>query len=116
MLQSIPDLIQEIRANQRCISAEQARIELAGGEGVYIDVREAEEVRMKPSKTATHIPRGILEMKISIQFPDSNQAIYIHCQTGGRATLAAAQLQRLGYTNVSVVTCSIDAICKLDAT
>ncbi|MEH6556866.1 MAG: rhodanese-like domain-containing protein [Oceanicoccus sp.] len=114
MLQSIPELIQAIRADLRCISAEQARTELASGKGVFIDVRETEEVNAKPSKAAIHIPRGILEMKMAMQFPDPKQPIYLHCQTGGRATLAAEQLKRLGYTNVSVVTCPIDDICKLE--
>ncbi len=115
MLKTIPDLIKELRTNHRCISAEQARKEIAAGEGVFIDVRETEEVNLKPSLAATHIPRGILEMKMAMQFPDPQQAIYLHCQTGGRATLAAEQLKRLGYTDVSVVTCSIDDICKLEA-
>lgn len=114
MLQSIPDLIKEIRADQRCITAEQAIVELANGEGVFIDVRETAEVEEKPATASTHIPRGILEMKMSMQFPDHELPIYIHCATGARATLAAEQLKRLGYTNISVVTCSIDDICSIE--
>ncbi len=113
MLRTIPELIQESRVNLRCISAAQAQTELADGEGVYIDVREAEEVSVKPSTTAVNIPRGILEMSMLERYPDPQQAIYVHCATGGRATLAAEQLKRLGYTHVSVVTCSIDTICQL---
>mgnify|MGYP003385452183 CR=1 FL=1 len=114
MLQSIPDMIKEIRSNQRCITAEQALVELANGEGVFIDVRETAEVEAKPSAASTSIPRGILEMKMAAQFPNHETPVYVHCATGARATLAAEQLKRLGYTHVSVVTCSIDDICKID--
>mgnify|MGYP003386072186 CR=1 FL=1 len=106
MLQSIPDMIKEIRSNQRCITAEQALVELANGEGVFMEA--------KPSAASTSIPRGILEMKMAAQFPNHETPVYVHCATGARATLAAEQLKRLGYTHVSVVTCSIDDICKID--
>ncbi|MEJ2374545.1 MAG: rhodanese-like domain-containing protein [Pseudolabrys sp.] len=34
---------------------------------------------------------------------DMNKKIYVQCLTGGRATLAAKQLQNIGFTNVVAV-------------
>ena len=111
MLQSIPALVMEIRASLRCITAAQAMVEIATGDGVLIDVRETAEVEAQPTLRSTPIPRGVLEMKVSIQFPDANQALYLHCATGARATLAAEQLQRIGYQRVTVITCALNEIC-----
>jgi rhodanese-related sulfurtransferase len=49
-------------------------------------------------------------MKITEVIPDENHPIYLHCATGGRATLAAQQLVKLGYQQITVVTCPIDAV------
>ena len=112
MLQPIPQLVLEIRASLRCITAEQAMKEIATGNGVLIDVRETTEVEAHPTPLSIPISRGVLEMKMSAQFSDADQHIYLHCATGARATLAAEQLQRIGYRQVSVITCGIDDICK----
>ena len=112
MLQSIPQLVQEIRSSLRCITAEQAMKEIANGNGVLIDVRESAEVEAQPAPLSTPIPRGVLEMKVSKQFPDANHPIYLHCASGARATLSAEQLRRIGYKRVSVITCGIADVCK----
>lgn len=110
MLKSIQEIIQNIKTEQRCVSIEQATTELAQKPGIMLDVREPEEAAANPIKQSLNIPRGVLEMKLPCQYPDANTAIYIHCATSGRATLACEQLQRLGYQNVSVINCSIDTI------
>jgi rhodanese-related sulfurtransferase len=51
-------------------------------------------------------------MKISETVSASDHPIFLHCATGGRATLAAEQLVRMGYTEVTVITCPIDVICE----
>lgn len=111
MLKSIPELIAQARSNLRCLTAKNAWLEQAGNDGVVIDVREAAEVAQKPAPGSLHIPRGVLEMKLSASHPDPQQTIYIHCASGARATLAAEQLGRIGYTNVTVITCAIDVVC-----
>jgi len=55
-----------------------------------------------------NIPRGTLEFSIwkRLGYPakvDMNKKIYVQCLTGGRATLAAKQLQDIGFTNVTAV-------------
>lgn len=115
MLQKIPELILEVRANLRCITIEQAMQEIANEGGLLLDVRETAEVEAQPAPLSTHIPRGVVEMKLSAQLSDPEHPIYVHCASGARATLAAEQLRRIGYQQVNVVTCAIDEICKLQA-
>jgi len=112
MLRPIPELVSEARQELRCLSAEEAFAEQSDNNGIVIDVREAAEVAEKPAPNSVHIPRGVLEMKLSASHPDPSQTIYIHCASGARATLAAEQLKRLGYQNVTVITCAIDAVCE----
>tara|TARA_R110002110_G_scaffold406421_1_gene626285 strand:- start:86439 stop:86789 length:351 start_codon:yes stop_codon:yes gene_type:complete len=110
MLKTIPELIQDIRPGLRCVSAETARAELNNSGGVLIDVREAAEVSQQPVSKAVPIPRGVLEMKVSEQFPDAEHPIYVHCASGARATLAGEQLHRIGYQRISVITCPLDKV------
>ena len=42
---------------------------------------------------------------------DAERPIYLHCATGGRATLAAEQLQRIGYNKVTVISCKAENVC-----
>ncbi len=113
MLKTLPELIAEARSGQHCIDAETAVGELANGSGVLIDVREPMELEACRTAGAVNIPRGVLEMKVGEICPDSEQPIYLHCATGGRATLAGEQLQRMGYSNVSVITCAADKIREI---
>lgn len=112
MLRPIPEIISAARQNLRCLSAEEAFVEQAANEGLIVDVREPAEVADKPAPNSVNIPRGILEMKLSSSHPDPEQTIYIHCASGARATLAAEQLHRLGYNDVTVITCAIDTVCE----
>ncbi len=113
MLKTVPELVAEARADLRCVDAEKAHAEMKENDGTIIDVRELVEVNNLAAPRSVHIPRGILEMKIAEVIPDENHPIYLHCATGGRATLAAQQLQNMGYTRVSVVTCPINTIKEL---
>lgn len=115
MLRSIPELMDEVRAELRCITASEAMRELADEGGVVIDVREAAEVAAKPAPASQPISRGVLEMVVSAQYPNPDHAIYLHCASGVRAALAAEQLKRLGYKSVSVITCPIDEVCGCQA-
>jgi phage shock protein E len=44
-------------------------------------------------------------MNITNFTTNESHAIFLHCATGGRASFAAEQLTRLGYTNVSAIIC-----------
>jgi rhodanese-related sulfurtransferase len=111
MLKALPELIAEARAHLRCLDAETAIGELKANHGTIVDVREPVEVSATPTPHSVNIPRGILEMKVTEAIPEADHPIYLHCASGGRATLAAEQLHKLGYTNVSVITCPTERTC-----
>jgi len=52
-----------------------------------------------------------LTQLISEIAPGASTPIYLHCATGGRACLAVEQLTRLGYQNVTAISCPIDSVC-----
>ena len=111
MLKTIPEVISQAKAALTIVSAEEA-VSLSEREGgVIIDVREPTEFAEKSAKGVINIPRGLLEMKMLQMYPKDNMAIFIHCATGARAIFSAEQLKRVGYTNVSVITSSLDDIC-----
>lgn len=115
MLKTVPELVMEARAGLRCVDAETAKAEIAANNGVVVDVRELVEVGNLATATSINIPRGVLEMKIGEVVPDPDQPLYLHCATGGRATFAAQQLEKMGYNKVTVITCPIETVCTVMA-
>jgi phage shock protein E len=111
MLLSLPELIKQAAQNVRRLDAVAAYAECRQNNGTVVDVREPIEVSEKSADGSINIPRGVLEMKIVDVCPEPQQPVYIHCATGGRATLAAEQLQRIGYSNVTAIASSLDEIC-----
>ena len=74
---------------------------------VIIDVREESEVyNLGLIKNAVHIPRGLIEFKLSPNSPnnpvliDDNTNILVYCAGGYRSALAAKSLLDLGFNNV----------------
>jgi rhodanese-related sulfurtransferase len=113
MLKTIPELISEVAGSVRTVDAETALRESREKNGIIIDIRESAEVDIKTAKGTYHVPRGVLEMKLPELCPDHERPIYLHCASGGRARLAVEQLERLGYVNVTAISCGIDDICKV---
>ena len=111
MLKTIPEVIAQARQSLSTITAVDASEKCKNENGIIIDVREVAEFAEKSGSSTVNIPRGVLEMKMLQMHPDANLAIFIHCATGIRATLAAEQLKRVGYNNVWVITCMIDDVC-----
>lgn len=112
MLIAFPELVAQVRADLRCLSAEQAMAEIQSNGGILIDVRETAEVQANPAPLSVSLPRGILELKVQEFVSDPGHPVYVHCATGGRATMAAEQLQRLGFQRVTVITCPIATLCE----
>ncbi len=110
MLKTIPALIQSIRPGLQCVTAREAFDECSRKNGIIIDVREPEEIKTSTIANAINIPRGLLEMKMSTLYPQADTPVYICCATGARATLSAEQLERIGYTCVTVITCTLEKI------
>ena len=74
---------------------------------VIIDVREESEVyNIGLIKNAVHIPRGLIEFKLSPNSPNNpvliedNTNILVYCAGGYRSALAAKTLKDFGFKNV----------------
>ena len=107
MILSVAELVAQAKKSVECISAEQA---YKNSTAIFIDVRETAECNVSTVTGSIQIPRGILEMNIAKHCPDANAEIYLHCASGGRATLAAEQLQRIGYNKVKAISCKHDDV------
>ena len=75
-----------------------------------IDVREPAEFETGHIAGAINIPRGVLEFQVDAHPAVANvsdpalshkdQPLVLVCRTGGRAALAALNLQRMGFSDV----------------
>jgi rhodanese-related sulfurtransferase len=75
---------------------------------LLLDVRGEGEFKAGHVPGTVNIPRGLLEFRIWKQFGypakvDTNRKIYVQCATGGRATLATADLKKIGFKNAVAV-------------
>ena len=78
---------------------------LMHSDGLYavIDVRDWGEFSLGQIPGASCIPRGSLEKYISVLVPQTTIHTVLYCDTGQRSTRAAATLESLGYSTVSVL-------------
>ncbi len=78
---------------------------------VLIDVREAEEFAAGHLPGAIHASRGMLEFKLSGNpaLAARDIQVVLYCKTSGRAALAAAAMQDMGYLNVKSIAGGFDA-------
>lgn len=110
MLKTIQQLLEDINPRLRTVNASTAAIERESNKGWLIDVREPAEHLVSPAVGAINIPRGVIEMKMIELVQDPDYPLYLHCASSARARLAAEQLMRIGYKNVSVITCAVPTI------
>lgn len=66
-----------------------------------VDVREASEWSEGCIPSAIHLSKGVIERDIEKQIPDRQAPIVVYCSGGFRSTLAAHNLQLMGYANVA---------------
>ncbi len=113
MIKSASELIAEAKCLCKSLDAESAKVLFDEADSVVIiDVREIHEAAESKLEHSTNISRGVLEMKMPEHCPDPDTTILIHCAAGGRASMAAARLQEMGYTNVHVIAAKFDEIKK----
>ena len=111
MIKTAGELIAEAQTQIDCVDVVSAKMLYDNAENpVIIDVREAQNAEKSKIKDSINISRGLIEMKISKHCPDSESLILTHCGGGGRASLAALTLQKMGYTNVHAITATFDDI------
>jgi sulfur-carrier protein adenylyltransferase/sulfurtransferase len=79
----------------------EASEEIGGGGVVLIDTREPHEYQEAHLEGGKLIPPGLLGDEIESAAPNKSARTILYCRSGNRSALAAAQMQRLGYTNVA---------------
>ena len=73
----------------------------ANEQGIWIDVRTADEYNNGHLPQAVNITHTQIAEQISKITPDKNQAIHLYCQSGRRAEIARNVLLEMGYSNVT---------------
>jgi rhodanese-related sulfurtransferase len=78
---------------------------------VLLDVREADEFASGHLPGAIHVSRGLLEFKLGSvpALAARDLKVVLYCKTSGRAALAAAVMQDMGYLDVVSIAGGIDA-------
>jgi rhodanese-related sulfurtransferase len=114
MIKTAGELISEAQTQINCVDAISAKSLYQNSvNAVIIDVREAQNAENSKLKDSINISRGLIEMKIAKHCPDSETLILTHCGGGGRASLAALTLQKMGYTNVHAITATFEEIKEI---
>jgi len=114
MIKSAGELISEAQTQINCVDAISAKSLYQNSvNAVIIDVREAQNAENSKLKDSINISRGLIEMKVAKYCPDSETLILTHCGGGGRASLAALTLQKMGYTNVHAITATFEEIKEI---
>lgn len=97
--QEFLDLVTEVSAAVREVSVAETRERVENG-ATLIDVREDNEFAAEHAANAEHIGRGVIERDIVSKHPNKGEELILYCGGGYRSALAAANLQKMGYTNV----------------
>jgi rhodanese-related sulfurtransferase len=72
-----------------------------GQKFLLLDVREESEYVKDHLPGSIHVGKGIIERDIEERVPDMNAPMVLYCGGGFRSALAADNLQKMGYQNVS---------------
>ncbi len=111
------DLVADAR--QRIREVAPAAFHADAADAVLIDVREPAEFDTGHLPGAINIPRGVLEFQVDAHPAVANatdpalahreRPLVLYCRTGGRAALAADNLQKLGFADVRSIAGGIEA-------
>jgi rhodanese-related sulfurtransferase len=94
-------IVDDAKSRIREVNVDETRRQLEGGKARLIDVREESEWEAGHAQGAQHIGKGIIERDIEQKVPDHKTELILYCGGGFRSALAADNLQKMGYTNVS---------------
>ena len=104
------DLVAAAKARIQEVPLDQAEAAIARAD-VLLDVREDAEFAAGHLPGAVHASRGMLEFKLSSQpaLASRDLKFVVYCKTSGRAALAAAAMQDMGYLDVVSIAGGFDA-------
>jgi phage shock protein E len=93
-------LVARAKQNITEISPAEARTQVEAGDAILIDVREEDDWREGHAQGARNLSRGLIELEIEEQMPDTTKPIICYCGGGSRSALVVESLQKMGYENV----------------
>jgi rhodanese-related sulfurtransferase len=106
-VQSANGLVASAKAHVREVQPDDVAGLMAQG-AVLIDVRERVELEAEGIiPGAVHAPRGVLEWSVDPQSPtfipalDPTKPVVLYCRSGNRSALAAQQMEKMGYGDVT---------------
>jgi rhodanese-related sulfurtransferase len=95
-------IVQDAKSRIREVTVDQVKAKLDRGEKFYlVDVREESEWAKDHLPKAIFLGKGIIERDIEQKIPETGAEIVLYCGGGFRSALAADNLQKMGYSNVS---------------
>jgi glyoxylase-like metal-dependent hydrolase (beta-lactamase superfamily II) len=96
---TVAQIIDEAARQVPFMSMHELRRRIDGGDPgvVILDVREAEAYAAGHIPGAIHVPRGQLELRADLVFPDPSVRILACCEFGKISTIAAATLRSMGF-------------------
>ena len=102
-IKSLESALEEANKEIQRLSYDESINLIKNSPNVIIDVREESEVHATGIiKNAIHIPRGLIEFKISdiSSINDEETNLLVYCAGGYRSALAAKTLKDFGFKNV----------------
>lgn len=107
MTKKAADLVAEAKSRIENLTPDQVEAELASGNALLVDIRDAPELDGGRIPGSIHVSRGMLEFRADPESPyhqeemDPGKRVILHCASGGRSALAAATLKDMGYDDVA---------------
>jgi len=95
-------VVNDAKSRVKETSVDEVKQRLDRGEKIMlVDVREESEFAKDHLPGAIHLGKGVIERDIEARVPDLNAALVLYCGGGFRSALAADNLQKMGYTDVT---------------
>ncbi len=95
-------IVNDAKGRIRETNVEEVKGKLDRGDTFHlVDVREESEWKKGHITSAMYIGKGVIERDIEKKINDTEAEIILYCGGGFRSALAADNLQKMGYTNVS---------------
>ncbi len=96
------DIVNDAKSRIRETNVKAVKAKMDRGEKfILVDVREESEWEKGHITNAIYIGKGVIERDIEQKINITEAEIILYCGGGFRSALAADNLQKMGYTNVS---------------